>query len=105
MKNILIPTDFSENSWNALNYTIELFKHETVNFYLLHIGDINQTDVVGNSFELTNNKIKIATIKLKLNGLMNRIDNLPKRQKHHFFAMQEYGNFISNIRKIVAKKK
>ena len=35
-KNILIPTDFSENAWNALSYALNLFKDEKCTFYLLN---------------------------------------------------------------------
>ncbi|MEQ9582104.1 MAG: universal stress protein, partial [Arenibacter sp.] len=34
MKNILFPTDFSLNSWNAIKYAIELFKDAPCNFYV-----------------------------------------------------------------------
>ena len=36
MKNILLPTDFSDNSWNAIQYAVELFKDEKCNFFLLN---------------------------------------------------------------------
>ncbi|MFD1096293.1 universal stress protein [Salegentibacter chungangensis] len=36
MKNILIPTDFSDNAWNALNYAVELFREDKCTFYLLN---------------------------------------------------------------------
>ncbi len=36
MKNILIPTDFSNNAWNAISYAMEFFKNEKCNFYILH---------------------------------------------------------------------
>lgn len=36
MKNILIPTDFSENAWNAIRYAIELFQNEECIFHLLN---------------------------------------------------------------------
>ena len=36
MKNILLPTDFSDNSWNAIEYALKLFKDEPCKFYLLH---------------------------------------------------------------------
>lgn len=36
MKNILLPTDFSENSWNATQYAVELFKEDDCVFYLLN---------------------------------------------------------------------
>lgn len=36
MKRILLPTDFSENSWNAIEYAVSLFKDSACTFYLLH---------------------------------------------------------------------
>ncbi|TVZ07584.1 universal stress protein family protein [Cellulophaga sp. RHA_52] len=36
MKNILLPTDFSENANNAISYALELFKKENCTFYLLN---------------------------------------------------------------------
>jgi nucleotide-binding universal stress UspA family protein len=35
-KRILIPTDFSKNAWNAITYAADLYRRETVEFYLLH---------------------------------------------------------------------
>ncbi|WP_273568522.1 universal stress protein [Maribacter halichondriae] len=40
MQNILVPTDFSENAFNALKYTLELFKKTKCTFHLLHIDPI-----------------------------------------------------------------
>ena len=37
MKNILLPTDFSENSWNAIKYALEFYKNTPVNFYILNV--------------------------------------------------------------------
>tara|TARA_R110002049_G_scaffold292023_4_gene476216 strand:- start:699 stop:1541 length:843 start_codon:yes stop_codon:yes gene_type:complete len=36
MKNILLPTDFSENAYNAISYALSLFKNEKTNFYILN---------------------------------------------------------------------
>ena len=36
MKNILLPTDFSENAWNATRYAIELYRNKPCTFYLLN---------------------------------------------------------------------
>lgn len=36
MKNILFPTDFSDNSWNALVYILKLYAQNEVLFHLLH---------------------------------------------------------------------
>lgn len=36
MKKIILPTDFSENAYNAIAYALELFKNEDCTFYLLN---------------------------------------------------------------------
>ena len=36
MKKILLPTDFSDNSWNAIKYALQLYKDQECNFILLH---------------------------------------------------------------------
>ena len=36
MKRVLIPTDFSENAWNAISYAAQLFRNEKCTFYLLN---------------------------------------------------------------------
>lgn len=37
MKHILLPTDFSNNSWNAIQYALQLFKDQECTFHLLHV--------------------------------------------------------------------
>lgn len=34
---ILLPTDFSDNSWNAIKYAVQLFKKKACTFYLLNV--------------------------------------------------------------------
>lgn len=36
MKKILLPTDFSENAYNAIKYAVQLFQNEECIFYLLN---------------------------------------------------------------------
>lgn len=40
MKNILLPTDFSENSWSAIAYALQLYKDVNCTFYLLNASAI-----------------------------------------------------------------
>ena len=45
MKNILILTNFSTNSWNSIMYALSLFENEKCNFYLLNAKEnINEED-------------------------------------------------------------
>src|SRR5690606_37350832 len=41
MKNILLPTDFSANAYNAAIYSLQLYKEEPCNFILLNSYEIN----------------------------------------------------------------
>ncbi len=41
MKNILIPTDFSYNAWNALEYAATVFKQEPCQFFILNVYDMD----------------------------------------------------------------
>ena len=36
-RNILLPTDFSKNSWHAIVYALELYKNDYCNFYVLNV--------------------------------------------------------------------
>ncbi|MCV6628333.1 MAG: universal stress protein [Flavobacteriaceae bacterium] len=36
MKNILLPTDFSKNSWHAIEYAIDFFADQFCNFHILN---------------------------------------------------------------------
>ena len=41
MKTILLPTDFSDNSWNAIEYALNFYKELNCNFYLLHVSKVS----------------------------------------------------------------
>lgn len=91
MKTILIPTDFSDNSWNAVEYAVRLFKDIPCNFYVLHIGRIDQSGVESNSFTMQFTRLD-APVKKKLSKLVIRIDSLITNIPHNFIALQEYGD-------------
>ena len=78
MKNILIPTDFSENSWNAIRYALKLYKKTRCSFHILHVSNVN-TFVSGElpsvpSTALVLEKDVRVEIKSKLKALINKID-------------------------------
>ena len=39
-RKILLPTDFSDNAWNAAVYALKLFKDEVCTFYFLNSTSI-----------------------------------------------------------------
>lgn len=106
MKNILIPTDFSENSWNAVKYALSFFKKVKCNFYLLHVSSYEEM-MGGESFFDTKDTVveKVThSDKEQMQRLLKRIEKLPLNTKHRFFTLHEYIFFVDAIRKQVAEK-
>ncbi|WP_033959101.1 universal stress protein [Psychroserpens jangbogonensis] len=108
MKNILLPTDFSENSWNAIKYAVQFFENLKCNFYLLHIIRSNTIVAHNSPYNLDQNVIEdlyTKPTKLKLNKILNRITELsPNQENHKFYTLTDYGFFIESIRKNVEEK-
>lgn len=108
MKNILLPTDFSENSWNAIKYAINFFEYEPCNFYLLHVNRLSATLVNDSPYIATEDVIEdfyIKPIKLKLRKVLKRIaENFTINKSHRFYTLTDYNFFIESIRKHVDEK-
>ncbi len=106
MKNILIPTDFSENSWNAVAYALSFFKRVKCNFYLLHVSPfeemIGRDSFYGSKETVLEKSTQSDTEQMQL--LLKRIEKLPLNTKHSFFKINEYIFFVDAIRKQVKEK-
>lgn len=109
MKNVLLPTDFSENSWNAIKYAINFFGEEICNFYLLHINRFNNLMNDSSTFiaeEDTVDDVYTLTGKLKLRKVLKRITKeLNPNKEHKFYSISDYGFFIQSIRNHIEEKK
>jgi nucleotide-binding universal stress UspA family protein len=108
MKNILLPTDFSENSWNAIKYAIHFFENQEYNFYVLHVIRLN--NLVANDSPLVLNggvieDVYVKPTKQKLRELLKRISKLKLNNHHyHFYTLTDYSFFIESIRNVVHEK-
>lgn len=108
MKNILVPTDFSENAWNALKYAQQLFDRNKCNFYLLHVSDfINYpANPVANRINEDLPLVDCAVpSKTQLNDLMRKVKNTFFNKNHKYFSIHEHGFFLESIKKNIAEKK
>ena len=109
MKNILIPTDFSENSWNAVKYALAFFKDTECDFYLLHVSLIynyasGESPIVPlPSVEVIDNTV-LKQAKTHLKKLLKKIEQLDHNPKHHFYKLSNYDYFIDAVRNQVAEK-
>ncbi|MGS2726541.1 universal stress protein [Psychroserpens sp. BH13MA-6] len=100
MKRILLPTDFSDNSWNAISYALQLFKDQTCLFTLLH----TYTPAI---YQLEAAQLGVAPIGLEnameessrngLNTLQKRIDKTFKNAKHTFSHIAAFNTLTAEI--------
>ncbi|MHB1196780.1 MAG: universal stress protein [Lutibacter sp.] len=109
MKNILIPTDFSENSWNAVKYALAFFKGSACDFYLLHVTLIynyasGESPVMPLPAIEVIDKTILKQAKKNLQKLVEKINELPSNPKHKFYTLNNYDYFIDAIRTHVEEK-
>ncbi|GAA4269931.1 universal stress protein [Hyunsoonleella aestuarii] len=107
MKNILLPTDFSENSWNAIKYALQLFKNETCRFFLLNtytpaIYQVEYVLLEPAQFGMVD-AVKENSLK-KLKELKTRIKKEFNNPKHTIKRIAAFNNLVSEIKHIVQNK-
>ena len=109
MKNILLPTDFSENSWNAIAYGIQFLKDFHCNFYVLNVNKLS--NLVDEEIRYTPSldtieDVYIKPAKKELHRVLNRISStFSTNDKHHFYTIADHNFFIESIRNQVEDKK
>ncbi|MBQ4915937.1 universal stress protein [Maribacter sp. MMG018] len=102
MKNIMIPTDFSENAWNALLYGISFFEKTHCVFHIVHVSSMNtnasgETPMYISPEILEDSLLKESIGKLK--ELLERIQQLPLNPKHKFETVALYGFLTDHLKK------
>jgi nucleotide-binding universal stress UspA family protein len=98
--NVLIPTDFSDNAWNAVRYALSLLEEVTVTFHLLHVRIATQADA---GPEIQGNGVLVptarkATAVAQLQKLKQRMEQQFPNTRHSFATHVENGFFIKEMR-------
>lgn len=108
MKNILLPTDFSSNSLNAIHYAIALFNKTPCNFYLLNVFKI---PYLTNEALLENDASQLAKIESDLYdssqiGMEEIVKKLKIKVKsyHQFTLLSDYNLFMNSVKKFIKEK-
>lgn len=78
-KNILLPTDFSDNAWSAAVYALKLYEEETCTFYFLH-----------------SSKLKVSTMSNMSNKLMRVMADNAMQELKELKEMAENANAHAN---------
>lgn len=108
MKNkILLPVDFSDNSWNAVKYALELFKNEKCTFYILnvYIPTVYNMEYMMSSPDIPDLEEAVKNRSLKgLNELKERILKGYNNPHHRLETISSFNSLIPEIQKLVKEK-
>ncbi|WP_426431117.1 universal stress protein [Winogradskyella sp. HB-48] len=106
MKNILLLTDFSENSINALQYALKLFRGTSNNFFVLHV-EVANTFLTDDLMVSGNKSIYDSLIKKSKNKLKELVDGLEEKFKNESFNFEmliDHDVFVDSVNQVVASK-
>lgn len=107
MKNILIPTDFSENSQNAIRYALDYFADIPVNFYILHVSlktpflKQHKTEAL---LEISGSSEPVYNPSIQLQSQIETCKLLSKNAMHKFYPIVENSLLVEAIRKQIVEK-
>ena len=102
MKNILIPTDFSEKSHIAIRYALDYFAAVPVNFFILHVSQSThpmEMEVSALFGQSSKDIQKNNTVFSALEKEIEYCQSWKKKPHHNFFAAHEEVPLVEAIRK------
>ena len=108
MKNILLPTDFSENALNAIKYALKLLKDERCVFYLLN----TYTPIIYNyDFQMQSGGYLGDVVDIIRDNSEENLDNLKEKlidkyasKTHEFETISSFNQLTDEIKDVVKSK-
>lgn len=107
MKKILIPTDFSDNAWDALTYAIRMYDDIPCRFYILNTFEVVAS---GTNTTLHSGATKKIVAILKedsqrgLTKIENYLNEYLLNDKHEYETISKYGSLTTKVKEIIDQK-
>ncbi|TYP74240.1 universal stress protein [Aquimarina intermedia] len=108
MKNILLLTDFSENSETAIHYALQLHQGESCNFILLHVqkaSNYTSDDLMVSQATTSVHTSILGETKKKLENIRHGLEKQYTSKKFSFEVLVDYDSFTDAIEQAVKMKK
>lgn len=107
MLTILLPTDFSENSMNAIKYALEFFKYQKTKFYFMHAyqnefyehADLSSREVFEDVLDGVRNQSKT-----NLEKLLQTVKKLAPNPRFTFQSISAYNSLVEEANLITDAK-
>ncbi|WP_411895740.1 universal stress protein [Winogradskyella sp. A2] len=107
MKNVLVPTDFSDNAMNAVRFALEFFKYDNCEFFFLHTYEDEVYEKHRLLEEESFDKIR-ETAKIKseenLKLLLKDVKTLAPHKRFNYHIISAYNSILDEVDKIVIDK-
>lgn len=101
---ILIPTDFSTNAFNAIEYAMALFKEKSCDFYFLHayfLPGYAKDNFFSPKPSDTDFKKRKEKAVAGMTRFKSKMETYEKNDHHEFHYLNEFGSFYEVIHKEV----
>ncbi len=100
MRNILIPTDFSDNAMNAVKFALELFKYDKSNIYFLHtyqdeVYELFEGQPSGSIESIIQERQLISDE--KLDDILNSVNEIWGNPRHNYHKISSYNSLVDEI--------
>lgn len=106
MKHILLLTDFSNSSVNAIHYALNLFSGQSCKFYVLHVEALNaylSDDLMaGGNASIYDTLLKKP--KSKLDALITSLEKNSEKEDFSFEMILDHDVFIDAIKQVIQSK-
>ncbi|MDO1513873.1 universal stress protein [Maribacter confluentis] len=100
MSRILLPTDFSQNSIEAIHYALNIYKNIKVTFYLLHTytPPIYQTEyIIGSPGQIGLGDVFQENSMTQLEKLKDLLEHQYQNPNHTFIVHSAFNTLISEV--------
>lgn len=107
MISILFPTDFSENSLNAIRYALEFFKYEKADFYFLHAYQKEFYDhedlVTREVYDDVLERVRTQS-EANLENLLKTVKEISPNPRFSYHSISAYNTLVEETSSIVEAK-
>ncbi len=104
---VLLPTDFSENAWHAINYAVYLLENTACTFYVLHAHQASPSALVSTINKERDTRLHEITLdeaREKLHKIVRQLKKINKVKDHSFEAVLESESLLNAVGRNVIDK-
>jgi len=107
MLSVLLPTDFSENSMNAVKYALEFFKYEKTTFYFMHAYQNEFYDhdelVSRHVFDDILDNVREQS-RSKLENLLKTVETFAPNPRYSYHTISAYNTLVEEANSVADTK-